>query len=61
MHDAGGKIKSIADLVIHVPIDDMEVTEDIHLVIFHAIKQSIIHRIKGARYSMGEKYDNRIR
>ncbi len=57
----GGKIKSIADLVIHVPIDDMEVTEDIHLVIFHAIKQSIIHRIKGARYSMGEKYDNRIR
>jgi D-sedoheptulose 7-phosphate isomerase len=57
----GGKIKDIADVVVHVPIDDMEITEDIHLIIFHAIKQNIIHRLKGDDYTMGFNYDKRIK
>ena len=56
----GGKIKNIADLTVHVPIEDMEITEDIHMIIFHAIKQRIIHLLKGEHYSMGEKYDHRV-
>ncbi len=55
----GGKIKEISDLAIHVPINDMEITEDIHLIMFHAIKQKINYRLKGENYSMGLKYDKR--
>ena len=57
----GGRIKDIADIVVHVPVDDMEVAEDIHLIIFHAIKQNIIHRLKGDRYTMGFNYDQRVK
>jgi D-sedoheptulose 7-phosphate isomerase len=57
----GGKIKEIADLVIHAPIHDMEVTEDIHIIVFHALKQMLIRRLKGDRFSMGETYDERVK
>lgn len=57
----GGKIKELADIVVHVPIDDMEVAEDIHLIIFHAIKQNIIRRLKGENYTMGYNYDQRVK
>lgn len=57
----GGKIKSIAHILIHAPLNDMEITEDIHIIIFHAIKQLINSRIKGANFSMGENYDKRVK
>lgn len=57
----GGKLKAVADIVVHVPVDDMEVAEDIHLIIFHAIKQNIIRRLKGDKYTMGFNYDQRIK
>jgi D-sedoheptulose 7-phosphate isomerase len=56
----GGKIKKIADIMVHSPINDMEITEDIHIIIFHAIKQLINRRIKGEKYSMGARYDKRV-
>ncbi|MBN2611629.1 MAG: SIS domain-containing protein [Bacteroidales bacterium] len=56
----GGKIKDIADIAVHVPVNDMEVAEDIHLVIFHAVKQNIIKQLKGDSYSMGYNYDQRV-
>jgi D-sedoheptulose 7-phosphate isomerase len=57
----GGKVKDIADLVIHAPVHDMEITEDIHIIIFHAIKQTLMKELKGNNYSMGETYDRRVR
>lgn len=57
----GGKIKSIADLTIHAPIQDMEITEDIHIIIFHAIKQLLMKHLKGDNSSMGQTYDERVR
>ncbi len=57
----GGRIKDIADLVIHAPIQDMEVTEDIHIIIFHAIKQVMMKELKGDDFSMGATYDARIK
>lgn len=57
----GGKIKAIADLVIHAPIQDMEITEDIHIIVFHAIKQSLMRLLKGDHCSMGSTYDERVR
>jgi D-sedoheptulose 7-phosphate isomerase len=56
----GGRLARIAKIVMHVPIEDMEITEDIHSMIFHNIKQEINRCIKGDRYSMGEEYDKRI-
>jgi D-sedoheptulose 7-phosphate isomerase len=55
----GGRLKEVAEVVLHVPIKDMEITEDIHTIIFHAIKQEINRRIKGEKYSMGSAYDQR--
>lgn len=56
----GGKIRSMADHVVHADIHDMEVSEDIHLIAFHMIKQSIIATLKGDDTSMGAKYDARV-
>jgi D-sedoheptulose 7-phosphate isomerase len=57
----GGKIKDIADITIHAPINDMEITEDVHIVIFHAIKQMIMKELKGDDFSMGATYDARVK
>ena len=56
----GGRMKDIVDLLIHFPINDMEITEDIHMVIFHSLKQELLKRLKGDNYSMGEQYDKRV-
>ncbi len=56
----GGRLKKAAEFVLLAPVDDMEITEDMHTIIFHAIKQEINRRIKGKSYSMGIAYDQRI-
>jgi D-sedoheptulose 7-phosphate isomerase len=56
----GGRLAKVAEVVMHAPVDDMEITEDIHTILFHSIKQEINRRIKGENYSMGAAYDDRI-
>jgi D-sedoheptulose 7-phosphate isomerase len=56
----GGRLAQISEVVMYVPIEDMEITEDIHSMIFHCIKQEINRCVKGNNYSMGEEYDKRI-
>jgi D-sedoheptulose 7-phosphate isomerase len=56
----GGRLAEVAGYVIHVPVKDMEITEDAHTIIFHAIKQEVNRRIKGGSFSMGEEYDKRV-
>lgn len=34
---SGGKVKELADYSMHVPIDDMQITEDIHMIFDHMI------------------------
>ncbi len=34
---SGGKAKNIADIVIHIPVDDMQIAEDLQLVIGHML------------------------
>jgi D-sedoheptulose 7-phosphate isomerase len=36
---SGGKSKSLADVAIHFPVDDMQVSEDMQLVVGHMIMQ----------------------
>ena len=40
----GGALKQIVDYPIHVNFDDMEISEDIQLCIFHYIKQRLINK-----------------
>ncbi len=56
----GGKLRELADILIHAPVNDMEITEDIHIIIFHAVKQLINRKMKGDKYSMGFNYDKRV-
>lgn len=56
----GGKIGEIADLHVHAPVMDMEVTEDIHMVIFNIVKKAMMDRYLGDAPSMGSTYDKRV-
>lgn len=33
----GGELQKLCNISLHVPIDDMQVTEDIHMILLHAI------------------------
>jgi D-sedoheptulose 7-phosphate isomerase len=57
----GGKIKEIASLSVHVPVMDMEITEDIHMVIFNIVKKEMMARLMGENPSMGGTYDDRVK
>ena len=41
---SGGALKKLVDYPVHVEIDDMEISEDIQLSIFHYIKQKLINK-----------------
>jgi len=36
---AGGKAKELADIVLHFPVDDMQIAEDLQLVVGHMLMQ----------------------
>jgi D-sedoheptulose 7-phosphate isomerase len=56
----GGEIAKIATINVHAPVMDMEVTEDIHMVIFNIVKKQMMARFMGDAPSMGDTYDQRI-
>lgn len=56
----GGKISEIANINVHAPVMDMEVTEDVHMVIFNIVKKQMMARLMGDNPSMGDTYDQRI-
>lgn len=56
----GGKISEIAIINVHAPVMDMEVTEDVHMVIFNIVKKQMMARLMGDNPSMGDTYDQRI-
>lgn len=38
---SGGKVKKISQYNIHIPIDDMQITEDLHMMLDHCMMQII--------------------
>lgn len=42
---SGGKIKKMANHSVHADIQDMEISEDIHLIIAHCTKRLIMERL----------------
>lgn len=55
----GGKIAKLADISLHAPVMDMEVTEDIHMIMFNVIKKEMMATLMGENPSMGKVYDSR--
>lgn len=48
----GGKLKSIQDDGLHVPVDDMGMVQSIHLCVFHWVLDDVYARINGVgRYA----------
>jgi D-sedoheptulose 7-phosphate isomerase len=43
----GGKIIRMADIHIHAMVENMEVTEDVHLIVIHCLKTLIRERLHG--------------
>ncbi len=56
----GGKIKELADIVIHSKAMDMEIAEDVHMIVFNIIKKEMITRLHTSD-SMGSLYDERVK
>lgn len=58
----GGRVKELADVAIHAPIHNMEISEDIHLITFHMVKNLIISRLHGGLgKNVGSVYESRVR
>jgi len=59
----GGKIKELTTHSFHADVMDMEVTEDLHMIAFHTIKQALIKRLNDGNdnMSMGAVYDARVK
>jgi D-sedoheptulose 7-phosphate isomerase len=57
----GGVISQLADVVVHAQVMDMEVAEDIHMIVFHAIKKEIMRKLMDKNPSMGGVYDERVK
>lgn len=47
----GGKLKQLADLSLHVPVCDMQITEDVHMMFDHLMMSVLMDRfgIRGRR------------
>jgi len=58
---SGGKLKSMVDISVHSPADDMEIAEDIHMAVFNMVKKALMSRLMGDNPSMGSTYDNRVK
>jgi len=43
---SGGKLKPLSDVSLHVPIDDMQITEDIHMVFDHLMMSVFYKYVK---------------
>lgn len=57
----GGRVKELSDVSVHIPIDSMEVSEDLHLSVLHMIKNIIIAKLHGALgKNLGAEYLNRV-
>ena len=50
----GGKLRALSDVSLHVPVDSMQVAEDIHLVFDHLMMAVLCERLKGVRHISGK-------
>ena len=44
---SGGKLKELSDIKLHVPLDNMQVAEDIHTIFNHCMMHILCNILKG--------------
>ena len=42
----GGKLKPLADISLHAPVDDMQITEDVHMIFDHLMMSVLMRGIR---------------
>lgn len=42
----GGRLKGIVDTSVHVPLHDMEISEDLHMCVLHCVKMTLMDELK---------------
>ena len=52
---SGGALRALADISLHVPVNSMQVAEDIHLVFDHLMMAVLCEYLKGVRHITGEE------
>ena len=57
---SGGRLKDLVDISIHVKINDMEISEDVQLIIFHYMKQKFCNEYSDNKNQVSNKYDKRV-
>lgn len=58
---SGGKVRELSDVSIYIPIQSMEIAEDLHLSVLHMIKNQIIQSLHGGLgLNLGQEYLDRI-
>lgn len=58
---SGGRVNELSEVSIYIPIDSMEIAEDLHLSVFHMIKNKIIAQLHGGLgLNLGQQYLDRI-
>ncbi|MCM1219983.1 MAG: SIS domain-containing protein, partial [Lachnospiraceae bacterium] len=46
----GGKLQELADISLHVPINSMQITEDIHMVFDHLMMSVLYRELAGVEH-----------
>lgn len=58
---SGGRVRELSEVSIYIPINSMELAEDLHMSIFHMIKNKIISELHGGLgLNLGQQYLDRI-
>jgi len=56
---SGGGLKKIVDIPLHIEINDMEISEDIQIIIFHYLKQQLFIELSSSS-EITPKYNKRV-
>jgi D-sedoheptulose 7-phosphate isomerase len=54
---SGGVCKSLADVVVHFPIDDMQISEDMQLIVGHMLMQYLSQNQPRQTTQSGASYE----
>lgn len=49
----GGKLKKLSDVSLHVPVDSMQITEDVHMIFDHLMMSIFCRHLCGKEYLRG--------
>ena len=50
---SGGRLRALSDVSLHVPVDSMQIAEDVHLIFDHLMMAVLCERLKGIRHISG--------